>query len=139
MDIDASEVLKNIEHFINGLPERLKQPLEQACLTIEGDAKKNCPVDNGILRASITHDIEQTDTGLVGYVGTNIEYAPFVEMGTGIHAEKNGRKDNWTYYHAKSGKFYRTNGMIAKPFLRPAIEANRANIISYFSDLLKEG
>lgn len=51
-----------------------------AALAVEGEAKKLCAVDSGRLRASISHDSDET--GAV--VGTNVEYAPFVELGT-IH------------------------------------------------------
>lgn len=42
-------------------------------------AKQLCPVDTGRLRNSITHEQYDTDTEIVG---TNVEYAPFVELGT---------------------------------------------------------
>lgn len=49
---------------------------------VEGGAKRRCPVDTGRLRASITHALERDAGGLVGTVGTDVEYAPFVELGT---------------------------------------------------------
>lgn len=69
---------------------------------IEGDAKRLCPVDTGRLRASITHAIDHDPRGLVGVVGTDVDYAPHVELGT-THAG-------------------------AQPFLRPALasEVGRA-------------
>ena len=49
-----------------------------ATLKAEAEAKKICPVDTGRLRSSITHKVE----GLLGEVGTNVHYAPYVEFGT---------------------------------------------------------
>lgn len=65
--------------------------LEKAALFIENEAKLRCPVgDTGLLRASITHDVE----GNEAVIGTNMEYAPYVEYGTGLFAEAgNGRQD----------------------------------------------
>ena len=40
--------------------------------------KKYCPVDTGRLRNSISH----TQSGDTEYIGTNVEYAPYVEFGT---------------------------------------------------------
>ena len=46
----------------------------------EGYAKRLCPVDTGRLRNSITHALDSG--GRAVYVGTNVEYAPYVELGT---------------------------------------------------------
>jgi len=64
------------------------QLLNQACIVVENNAKKNCPVDTGELRRSITHEVN----GDTGIVGSNLEYAPYVEYGTGLFTESgNGR------------------------------------------------
>ena len=47
-------------------------------MTAEGHAKKITPVDTGRLRNSITH----AATDDAAYIGTNVEYAPYVELGT---------------------------------------------------------
>lgn len=52
--------------------------LEAIGLQAEGYAKKLCPVDTGNLRNSISHATDQDSA----YVGTNVEYAPYVELGT---------------------------------------------------------
>ena len=41
----------------------------------EGYAKEDCPVDTGRLRNSITHRTQGKDE----YIGTNVEYARYVE------------------------------------------------------------
>lgn len=46
-------------------------------MAAEGHAKKITPVDTGRLRNSISH---ATD-GDAAYIGTNVEYAPYVELG----------------------------------------------------------
>ena len=55
-----------------------------ACLFIEGKAKRNCPVDTGNLRNSLTTvmDSDRSSNPALGFVGTNVEYAAFVEFGT---------------------------------------------------------
>lgn len=45
-------------------------------------AKERTPVDTGRLRSSISGQVEGTGTGVRGRVGTNVEYAPYVEFGT---------------------------------------------------------
>ena len=46
---------------------------------IQETAKSNCPVDTGQLRNSIEVSKQEN----VVFIGTNVEYAPYVEYGTG--------------------------------------------------------
>lgn len=48
----------------------------------ENTAKRLVPVDTGRLRSSISWRLGQTATGLFVEIGTNVEYAAFVEFGT---------------------------------------------------------
>lgn len=79
--------------------ERLDAALKKVTLLVERHAKEYCPVRTGRLRASIHH-------GKLGdltyYVGSNVEYAVFVEFGT-----------------------YK---MAAKPYLRPAMKRAVAEV-----------
>jgi len=61
------------------IAEELATAVRDLVLLVEAEAKKRCPVDTGKLRASITPVIE---SWAAGYVGTNTEYAPYVEYGT---------------------------------------------------------
>ena len=73
---DNSEVKQKLQEFVDkGMNEALAKGLEKACLIIEGKAKKNCPVDDGQLRQSITHDVDIANA--VGEIGSNVEYAPW--------------------------------------------------------------
>ena len=62
--------------------EELEQACERALIRIglqaETYAKRECPVDTGNLRNSITNAVDDKSA----YVGTNVEYAPYVELGT---------------------------------------------------------
>lgn len=57
--------------------------LELGALRVVRDAKLLVPVDTGILRSSITHDVQ----GNIATVGTPVEYAPKVELGLGQRAQ----------------------------------------------------
>lgn len=74
--VDANKLLERIDE--DAIKEAIQRAIVKGCLQIEADAKGYCPVDTGNLRASITTKIEE----LSGEVGTNVEYAEFVEMGT---------------------------------------------------------
>ena len=95
MNIQFTDNSKEVSESIKSA---LLKGLETCGLVAEGYAKKLAPVDTGNLRNSITHDVDDGEPA--AYIGTNVEYAPYQELGT-IH-------------------------MKAKPFLKPAV-ADHAN------------
>ena len=76
-DINVT-ITSNADLFRNALPEQIAQALEAIGLTAEAHAKELCPVDTGRLRNSISHARDD----ISAYIGTNVEYAPYVELGT---------------------------------------------------------
>lgn len=64
--------------LLSALSDKIEVALEECGLVAEGYAKRLSPVDTGRLRNSITHTVNE-DTA---YIGTNVEYAPYVELGT---------------------------------------------------------
>ncbi len=91
--------------------------LEKCGLVGEGYAKKLCPVDTGNLRNSITHSVDSAEPAV--YIGSNSEYAAYVELGTGKYYP-GGRPTPWVYQDAK-GNWHRTSGQRAQPYLKPAV------------------
>ena len=69
----------NTQKTAEAIDKALAAGLEEVGLTAEGYAKKKCPVDTGRLRNSITHELD-ADAKAV-YIGTNVEYAIYVEKG----------------------------------------------------------
>ena len=133
--------IENLDKLISKLEklDDVNQAMEQACILVENEAKIKCPVDNGLLRNSITHYIEDNPNELVGVVGTNVEYAPYVEFGTGIYSSLgNGRQDRWKYKDAK-GEWHSTIGQHPQPYLQPALEENRREIEKMFKEQVKKG
>lgn len=70
----------NTDEVLKQLDNALERALTRIGLSAEGYAKKECPVDTGNLRNSITHAVEMKEKA--AYIGTNVEYAPYVELGT---------------------------------------------------------
>lgn len=60
----------------------LAEGLEAGCLMVEREAKKRTPVRTGRLRASISHRLRREMGEIQGEVGTNVDYASYVENGT---------------------------------------------------------
>lgn len=89
-----------------------KRALEIMGGKAESYAKQLCPVDTGNLRNSITHQQLDEDTEIVA---TNVEYAPYVELG---HHQEPGR-----YVPAIKKRLVR-DWVPGKPFIRPAAEGH---------------
>ena len=78
----------------------------------------------GALKQSLTFAVDLAKKTVT--IGSNLFYSVYVELGTGIFAEKgNGRKTPWVWKDF-NGKWHFTRGMKAandgKGFLRPAVE-----------------
>ena len=67
----------NTKEVLSAMDKAIERGLEAIGLTAEGHAKKETPVDTGRLRNSISHAVEDKSA----YIGTNVEYAPYVELG----------------------------------------------------------
>lgn len=131
--IDANSLLKRIDKM--GSETNISAAIGKACALVEGEAKKKAPKDTGALRRSITSKVENTGSEMKGVVFTPLEYAPYVEYGTGLFAEKGGRKDVPWYYKNEEGKWHRSSGQHPHPYMRPALNENREEILR----LIKEG
>lgn len=72
----------NTDKVLNETDRLIKQKLGRAALVVERQAKKPgfCPVKTGTARRSITHVMDLR--GRTAYVGSNIEYFPYIEIGT---------------------------------------------------------
>lgn len=127
--IDANSLLKRIDGMCS--ETNISAAIGKACALVEGEAKKKAPKDTGALRRSISSTVKGTE----GIVFTPLEYAPYVEYGTGLFAEKGGRKDVPWYYKDEEGKWHRSSGQHPHPYMRPALNENREEVLR----LIKEG
>ena len=117
-----------LEEFVEGLidEEKIQKALGEACALVERAAKEKAPKDTGALRRSIESKVE----GLEGVVFTPLEYAPYVEFGTGLFAENGGRTDKLPWcYQDDEGNWHSTYGQHPQPFMRPALDENREQIL----------
>lgn len=131
VEFNVQSLIGKLDH-INNIA--LDKALSKACLIVENAAKDKCPANTGILRRSITHEVEDN----VGYVGTNVEYAPYVEFGTGLFAAAcDGRKTRWSYQTA-DGEWHSTIGQHPQPFLYPALNDNAEEVLAAIRDYYRE-
>ena len=129
------KVLKRLEKLSN--TENIEKAMGKACAVVEAAAKQNAPKDTGALRQSISSKVENRNGHIEGVIFTPLEYAPYVEYGTGLFAESGGRKDvPWNYQDDK-GEWHSTSGQKPQPFMRPAVEDNRNRIIEILGEGIK--
>lgn len=69
--------------------------------------KDNSRVDTGALRNSVTHTVKGNDA----YIGSNLEYAAYHELGTGIYASQPGGRQTPWKYKDRRGKWHATRGL----------------------------
>lgn len=102
-DIAVNMIIKedNAEAIANAMNAAIAKALEQIGLAAERFAKTETPVDTGRLRNSITHALDLEDESV--YVGTNVEYAPYVELG----ARGRSGKKMLTHAAQNHGDYYR--------------------------------
>jgi len=105
----TSNYESNLKEVETALDKAVVRTLEGIGLFVVGEAQARAPVDTGNLRGSIHHQTDERGRKVT--IGTPVEYAPYVELGT-----------------SKSAK---------QPYLRPAVENNLGRIKKLAAELLK--
>lgn len=132
--IDTRDLMGKLGDMAENLSAGLHNALAEAGEVVRKDAVLNCPVQTGRLRGSINVNVE----GNTATVGTNVEYAPYVEFGTGSTGDKSvahTTKKQWTYY--SGGQFFTTSGHAPQPFLVPALKNNSDTIKQIIRQAIK--
>lgn len=118
-NISAKVQHNNIDSVMQKTNDSINRALEMIGIEAEKFAKALCPVGTpestgiagymgGTLRNSIAHQVVMQETAV--YVGTNVKYAPYVELGT--------------------------SKMAKRPYLKPAIEDHIEHYKQIISDQL---
>ena len=118
--------------------ERQEQQMGKALALVERAAKEKAPKDTGELRRSITSRVEFDGDEIRGIVYTPLEYAPYIEYGTGLFAEEKGRSDVPWHYQDDEGNWHSTSGMNPQPYLRPALNENREEVLRILKGVFKQ-
>ena len=133
--------LDDVIDLIDGLvdTQKLEKGMAKAVLLVEREAKMKAPRDTGDLARSITSKVETSGGEVEGTVFTPLYYAPYVEYGTGLFAEDgDGRKDVPWNYQDDEGNWHSTSGQKPQPFMRPALDENREQILLILKGALTE-
>lgn len=123
--MDDIKFTDNSKEIFEAKDIAVKKSLEQIGILGEKYAKALCPVGTvestgkkgyrgGTLRNSITHTVNENTV----VIGSNVEYAPFVELGTGPHFTPPPEWEQFKQYTSTGeGHGY----VHPRPYLKPAI------------------
>lgn len=118
MNMDFQIKTDNTEQIIAEKNEAVLRALEIIGQVVENSAAGYAPVDTGNLRNSITHEVDDGEHCV--YIGSNVEYAPYQELG----------------WYSKGKHHSAANG--DRGYLRPAVEDNMEKIQSIFKEELSQ-
>ena len=96
----AMDVVKSVKNTMPNL-------MTIIALDILGEAVDRCPIDTGRLINSLNYEADAKHA----IIGTNVEYAPYVEFGT--------------------------KNMDAQPYLRPAFDSTKKKLLATYNIKLK--
>lgn len=129
--------IEGMDNVLDGIQSLVSEQKIHNALAIAGEVVRAAAVDNctaidtGRLKGSITSRVE----GNTAIIGTNVEYAAYVEFGTGSKGDPSvahTTKKHWTY--CVNGKFYTTHGQAPQAFLVPALKNNIEEIKAKFAE-----
>lgn len=133
MRVSVSTSIANSRN-LNSINDALISGVSKAALLVQGSAKNKAPVDSGALRQSIRADKAKIQgENVTATVSTNLEYAPYVEFGTGSRGQS-------TNTNTKVEVSYQSDwrGNRAQPFLWPALRENRNNSIKIIREEIRK-
>jgi phage gpG-like protein len=135
----------NTKEILEGLDAAVEKVLTMIGIKAEKYAKALCPVGTvestgkkgyrgGTLRNSITFEVETENDGGTVAIGSNVEYAPYVELGTGPYFTQ---PPDWETFQSTRGSGSSFGYVSARPYLRPAIESHLKEYATIIENELK--
>ena len=157
-----NDLLKSFDELDN--IDNLEAAMNLACLTVEGSAKQKIKKGStGNLAKAMSHKVENDGDTINGIVFNTLDYAPYVEYGTGAYRENNAVQGYWVYVRNSDGSVKNTttqrytkeeakqivammradgldatytDGRQPQPFMRPALDENREEILRIIKESL---
>lgn len=136
-------------------PELYAKPLrdffKKCGIYVSDRAKELAPVDTGRLRSSLTYVVDEGEPPQQVAIGSNVEYAPYMEFGTGLVTDGEGggarhwppsdALDVWAARHGFSSGadvariIGMRGGLEPRRYLRNAFEQSREAINGFLNDM----
>lgn len=123
---DPGEAMRAVTKALNDIEvNKISKVFNEIIIEGVAMAKKECPIDQGQLRADIHFEIEESRDRIEAQIGNKLKYAPYVHNGTGVYAVNgDGRKTPWKY-PALAGKYkgwHYTKGQKPQPYLKITLD-----------------
>lgn len=131
------EITDNSKSVLSAFDQAVLRGLERCGEQAEGYAKDLAPVDTGAGRNSISHKVDESEPA--AYIGTNLDYMIYQELGTGKYAEGGGGRPTPWVYQDDNGNWHWTRGNPAQPFLKPAVADHAQTYRNIIEDEMKNG
>lgn len=109
--LGLGSLMKKVDAMSEGVERALRSAVFEGCTIVHESATRIVPVRTGNLKGSLSVDVQSQPGAALGRVGTNVEYAPYVEFGT--------------------------DRMDARPYLRPALDENQERIRKKMQEAIK--
>lgn len=126
---EAQAGLKRTAEDLQG--SRFLDAMRKAVMIVTYDAKRNAPVDVGKLQASITPEV-RSGNPVQGVVGSNVDYAPYMELGTKPHFPPLAALEVWARRHGRTAYqvalSIAAKGTEPRLYLRDALKDNASKI-----------
>jgi len=113
-------LIKRLGKLSPEIAKEVALEVNASALAIQNKAKRDVPVDNGMLRNSIQLKEVNLGTKIIYTVGSALRYAPYVEFGTGGLVNVPFGYESFAIQF-KGRKGYKVN-LRARPYLIPAFE-----------------
>jgi HK97 gp10 family phage protein len=126
------EVMAHLDS-VKGKLEVPKEPMVEAALIVAISARRKAPVDTRRLQSSIMPSIRRFGNEVMGVVGSNVKYAPFMELGTKPHFPPLQALEAWAERHGTTAyvvaRAISRRGLKPRRYLQKAVEENTRKVV----------
>lgn len=121
---DLDKLLKELDMKSLDIKKAIKKGITKTTYNCQSMAKRNAPVDTGNLRTSIHAKVKEEGDTVTGTVEPTIEYAPYLEFGTGQKGMSSSIERPEGIHYSADWK-----GQDAQPYMYPAYLDQREKLV----------
>jgi HK97 gp10 family phage protein len=127
------ELQQKVDQVVTDLHgRRMLDGMRSAATMVSTDAKRLAPVDTGRLRSSIVPEIRAQGETVLGVVGSNLLYAPYLETGTKPFWPPPSALQTWARRHGVNAfvvaRAISKKGIKPRHYMQNAFDQNQAEI-----------
>lgn len=126
-------MIKKLESLGKNVDKIVDNSISESAGQVKRETEKNIQNVGAVDTGELLRDINVKKFGICRYaVGTGVEYAPYVEFGTGSEGDPavaHTAKAKWVYYNKNIGEYRTAYPQPPRPFLRPAFDSLKDVIV----------